>query len=200
MHITGVWILLLLFSLPAAAQSVAGVAGKTRRQKITKESKVYTNNDLNSSKGNVTSTATPRKAADGPNSGSSTGQDSGPETTPAGPQKTGSSFSPQDRLNWEYYQRIKELTGKYFELQREIEEGSAKQSSEGIILFYEQYGYYPKGRTPTRSGLEKMWKEMLRTGEELEQAKREARQKNVPPAYRELRKAPPAPPGEPVQK
>lgn len=163
--------LLLVMSAFLSAQSVNSVAGKTRKKDGDKPVKVYTNQDLNSTKGNVaTNTLPPSGTAD---------------TKAEPPQK------PQEQVNQEYQQKILEQAKKINELTVSVEYWNNEIARRRTEYMSASSGPY------ANSVLKPRWDEALKkwedTKKELEQARKdltalddEARKAGVPAADRDL--------------
>lgn len=181
MKIVAIFISLVFAAGWAGAQSLTDIAGKTRKKDSSKDAKVYTNTDLKNSQGNITSSTKPQPAA------------------PAAGETEGEEFTRQDKLNWDYFNRIKDLDEKIARLENEVIVADADYQKMRTQFYSESSGSLANAEL--KPAMDQAWakwdatkKELAATKEELEKVKEQARKSNVPAAFRDLRQAPPEPP------
>jgi hypothetical protein len=185
------WILVLALSAPLAAQSLADVARQTKKEREGKKpAKVYTNQDLQSGKGNVSTSAVPQPPAD--DKAAAGGEAAEPPPT-------------QDEINEEYQGKIVVKSREMQDLRRQKDVAQLNLTDARNAYMNESSGHY------ANSVLKPQWDEAKKRLDDLEAGykkaeaelaalKEEARKKSVPAGL--IRKAeeeglaqpPPAPP------
>ena len=184
------WIVVLALAAPLSAQSIVDLAKQTRKDRESKKpAKVYTNQDLRSSKGNVSTSGLPQPPAD---------------QTPA----EGEAAEPaptQDQVNEEYQGRIVTKCRELQDLRRQRDVAQLNLTDARNAYMNESSGHYANSVLKpqwdkARQRLDDLEAGYKKAEAELGELKEEARRKSVPAGV--IRKAedegvaqpPPTPP------
>ncbi len=163
------WLILALFTLPLAAQSLTDLSdkGKQDREK-NKPAKVYTNQDLKSSKGNVSQSTLPK-----------------PKETAEGEAAAGAGTAEKTDPNKEYKDKLVQKFREVQDAQRQrdvayLELNQAKNDYFRNTSGVEQDRIYKPRMTAANQKLNDAEVSLTKAKEELNALKDEARKKGVP--------------------
>jgi len=164
------WILVLALAAPLSAQSIVDLAKQTKKDRDSKKpAKVYTNTDLKSTKGNVSTSGVPQPPAD---------QDA-VEGEAAEPPPT------QDQVNEEYQGRIVAKCRELQDLRRQRDVAQLNLNESRNAYMNESSGHYANSVLKpqwdkARQRLDDLEAGYKKAEAELGELKDEARRKSVP--------------------